>query len=126
MRYPPDEMTSLNQLGWMAMGFGAMMANTSMVIVWPGSNGTVVLSQRKAPGLVEPTPDPSPSRGVATLLTHTLDVSAHTRGIVASLIWLLLSAVKFFLFNRLLHCGFVHRHNREPDLGVWLHTRRLL
>lgn len=70
-----DELTSLNQLGWMAMGFGGVMANTSMVIVWPDSDGSIVVSQRKAPGEVEPSPDPAPPRGIVTLLTQSIDVS---------------------------------------------------
>ncbi|EIN07789.1 hypothetical protein PUNSTDRAFT_40215, partial [Punctularia strigosozonata HHB-11173 SS5] len=71
-------LTSLNQLGWMAMGFGPVMANTSMVIVWPDSDGTIVMSQRKAPGEVEPSPDPTPLRGVATLLTQSIDLTEST------------------------------------------------
>ncbi|THH26653.1 hypothetical protein EUX98_g7532 [Antrodiella citrinella] len=54
------------KLGWMAMGFGQTMANTPMVIMWPNSDGTITLSQRKAPQEVMPTVDPSPPR-VATI-----------------------------------------------------------
>ncbi|KAI0630134.1 hypothetical protein C8Q77DRAFT_244220 [Trametes polyzona] len=57
-------------LGWMAMGFGSQMANTPMVIMWPNSDGSITLSQRKAPSEVMPTVDSSPPR------TATLDASA--------------------------------------------------
>ncbi|KIP02587.1 hypothetical protein PHLGIDRAFT_95856 [Phlebiopsis gigantea 11061_1 CR5-6] len=46
----------------MAMGFGSQMANTPMVIMWPNSDGTITLSQRKAPQEVMPTLDASPPR----------------------------------------------------------------
>ncbi|EMD38635.1 hypothetical protein CERSUDRAFT_135562 [Gelatoporia subvermispora B] len=55
-------MRSLNQLGWMAIGFGTRMQDSSMVILWPNANGSVTLSQRQAPGEVEPLPDSSPTR----------------------------------------------------------------
>ncbi|KAI0371728.1 hypothetical protein BV20DRAFT_941333 [Pilatotrama ljubarskyi] len=55
-------MKSLNQLGWMAVGFGAQMVNTPMVIMWRNPDGSVLLSQRQATGLVEPTPLASPAR----------------------------------------------------------------
>lgn len=43
-------------------GFGSQMANTPMVIMWPNSDGTITLSQRKAPAEVMPTVDSSPPR----------------------------------------------------------------
>ncbi|OJT06970.1 hypothetical protein TRAPUB_2171 [Trametes pubescens] len=52
-------------MGWMAMGFGSFMSNTPMVIMWPNSDGTMTLSQRKAPSEVMPTVDSNPPR-VAT------------------------------------------------------------
>ncbi|EIW63574.1 uncharacterized protein TRAVEDRAFT_161917 [Trametes versicolor FP-101664 SS1] len=60
--------------GWMAMGFGSTMANTPMVIMWPNSDGTMTLSQRKAPQEVMPTVDPSPPR-VATANTAASDLT---------------------------------------------------
>ncbi|KZP28230.1 hypothetical protein FIBSPDRAFT_927663 [Athelia psychrophila] len=53
-------------LGWIAMGFGATMANSPMVIVWPNSDGSVTLSQRMASAEVMPTVVSSPPR-VASL-----------------------------------------------------------
>ena len=47
-------------------GFGKQMAGTPMVIMWPNSDGTVTLSQRKAPYETQPTLDSNPPR-VATL-----------------------------------------------------------
>ncbi|CAL1705877.1 unnamed protein product [Somion occarium] len=49
-------------LGWMAMGFGAQMANTPMVIMWSNSDGSITLSQRKAPAEIMPTVDSNPPR----------------------------------------------------------------
>ncbi|GJE90223.1 CBD9-like protein [Phanerochaete sordida] len=53
-------------LGWMAVGFGQQMANSPMVILWPNSDGSITLSQRKAPAEVMPTVDQNPPR-IATL-----------------------------------------------------------
>ncbi|KAL4253110.1 hypothetical protein ABKN59_002173 [Abortiporus biennis] len=49
-------------LGWMAMGFGATMANSPMVIMWPNSDGSITLSQRKTNAEVMPTVDSNPPR----------------------------------------------------------------
>ncbi|KAF7974921.1 hypothetical protein HWV62_10953 [Athelia sp. TMB] len=54
--------TGSSSLGWIAMGFGAQMANSPMVIVWPNADGSVTLSQRMAPGEVMPTVVASPPR----------------------------------------------------------------
>ncbi|KAF7978966.1 hypothetical protein HWV62_44207 [Athelia sp. TMB] len=54
--------TGSSALGWIAMGFGAQMANSPMVIVWPNSDGSVTLSQRMAPAEVMPTVVASPPR----------------------------------------------------------------
>ena len=43
-------------------GFGTQMANTPMVIMWPNSDGSITLSQRRAPGEIMPTVDSSPPR----------------------------------------------------------------
>ncbi|KAI0674858.1 hypothetical protein C8Q78DRAFT_988665 [Trametes maxima] len=51
-----------SELGWMAMGFGSVMTGTPMVIMWPNSDGSITLSQRKAPGETMPTVDASPPR----------------------------------------------------------------
>jgi len=55
-------------LGWMAMGFGGTMAGSPMVIMWPNTDGSITLSQRKTSAEVMPTVDPSPPRP-ATLET---------------------------------------------------------
>ncbi|EJD05915.1 uncharacterized protein FOMMEDRAFT_104262 [Fomitiporia mediterranea MF3/22] len=60
------QLTALNQLGWMAVGFGMQMADAKMVIMWPNFDGSVSLSQRTATGEVEPNPDPNPPR-IATI-----------------------------------------------------------
>ncbi|KAL5490385.1 hypothetical protein ACEPAI_5218 [Sanghuangporus weigelae] len=69
------QMTALTQLGWMAIGFGTQMADANMVIMWPNSDGSVTLSQRTAPGLVEPVPDPDPSR-TATSYNPLINLSS--------------------------------------------------
>ncbi|TDL27428.1 hypothetical protein BD410DRAFT_714470 [Rickenella mellea] len=64
-------MTALAQMGWMAIGFGTVMQDSSMVIMWPNSDGTVVMSQRTADGLVEPKPDRSPPRTASIFMPLT-------------------------------------------------------
>ena len=49
-------------------GFGDQMANTPLVILWPTANGTIVLSQRQASGLVEPLPVTDPPRQATVAL----------------------------------------------------------
>ncbi|TFK90960.1 hypothetical protein K466DRAFT_635248 [Polyporus arcularius HHB13444] len=56
------ELKALNQLGWMAIGFGSTMANSPMVILWQTANGTTMLSQREASSRVEPLPVAHPPR----------------------------------------------------------------
>ncbi|KAJ7502499.1 hypothetical protein B0H11DRAFT_1988792 [Mycena galericulata] len=62
--------------GWMGMGFGIQMSNTPMVIMWGNSDGSVTLSQRQAPGEVQPTLVSSPPR-VATLSTDLSTTSGN-------------------------------------------------
>ncbi|KAK7693207.1 hypothetical protein QCA50_002773 [Cerrena zonata] len=64
------ELKSLNQLGWMAIGFGTSMSNSAHVILWKNADDKVTISQRRSPGQVEPLLDPSPPR-VATLSPRT-------------------------------------------------------
>ncbi|PSS35565.1 hypothetical protein PHLCEN_2v1476 [Hermanssonia centrifuga] len=71
-------------LGWMAMGFGSQMANTPMVIMWPNTDGTVTLSQRKAPAEVMPTVDSNPPR-IATLESSLSDLSGSNPKLVFSI-----------------------------------------
>ncbi|KAI5124526.1 hypothetical protein M0805_003050 [Coniferiporia weirii] len=66
------QMTALNQMGWMATGFGTQMEDARMVIMWTNSDGSITLSQRTAAGLVEPEPDPSPPRVATTYLPLTV------------------------------------------------------
>lgn len=44
------------------------MANTSMVILWQTINGTIILSQRQATGLIEPLPVTDPPRRATVAL----------------------------------------------------------
>ncbi|KAJ7049971.1 CBD9-like protein [Mycena amicta] len=62
--------------GWMGVGFGRQMSNTPMVIMWGNSDGTITISQRKAPGEVMPTVDSSPPR-VATSSTALSTTSGN-------------------------------------------------
>ncbi|KAL4251680.1 hypothetical protein ABKN59_003764 [Abortiporus biennis] len=75
------ELKSLNQLGWMAIGFGAQMAGSPMVILWPNPDGNTTVSQRHADGHVQPTLDPSPPRQ-ATISQKT-DLTQETSPILA-------------------------------------------
>ncbi|KAH9991814.1 hypothetical protein BJV77DRAFT_1006009 [Russula vinacea] len=74
--------TGAQKLGWMALGFGHLMSDSAMVIMWPssdadGSYASVTLSQRKAPYETMPTPDPHPPF-VATLeLSETSVTGDH-------------------------------------------------
>jgi hypothetical protein len=71
--------TGSQTLGWMAMGFGDTMEGSPMVIMWPNSDGSITLSQRKAPQEIMPTVDSNPPRIAtlaATLSTATTDSKA--------------------------------------------------
>ncbi|KLO18557.1 hypothetical protein SCHPADRAFT_113148 [Schizopora paradoxa] len=77
------QMSSLNQLGWMAIGFGTLMENSAMVLMWWNGDGSITLSQRTATGDVEPTPDSNPPRVATTYpvlsnLTATLPTLSFT------------------------------------------------
>ncbi|WWC70667.1 uncharacterized protein I206_104618 [Kwoniella pini CBS 10737] len=67
---PSGTAIPLNQFGWIAIGFGNSMINSPMVIVWPNSDGSITLSQRKANNHVTPAVDSNPPRK-ATLLTSS-------------------------------------------------------
>ena len=54
-------------------GFGSTMANSPMVIMWPNSDGSITLSQRKTSAEVMPTVVANPPR-VATLSTSLSSV----------------------------------------------------
>jgi len=78
--------TGDQQLGWMAMGFGHLMRDSAMVIMWPstrdadGSYTSVTLSQRKAPYETMPTLDPDPPF-IATLDVSETSVTSQYRSI---------------------------------------------
>ncbi|KAI0713226.1 hypothetical protein C8Q76DRAFT_620351 [Earliella scabrosa] len=74
------ELKPLNQLGWMAIGFGRQMADTPMVILWQAANGTTILSQRQATGLADPLPVTHPPR--AARVSHR----ANTRSGISSML----------------------------------------
>ncbi|CEL61106.1 hypothetical protein RSOLAG1IB_09757 [Rhizoctonia solani AG-1 IB] len=57
---------SRENFGWMAVGFGDRMVGTPAVVVWPNSDNTISLAQRKATEHASPPIDPAPPR-VATL-----------------------------------------------------------
>ena len=90
----PDALqsTGSRSLGWMAMyvpifhqaassraltligrGFGTLMSNSAMVILWPNPDGNITISQRQAPTEVMPTLDNNPPR-IATLSTDMSNV----------------------------------------------------
>ncbi|KAJ3476097.1 hypothetical protein NLI96_g11400 [Meripilus lineatus] len=71
------ELRSLNQLGWMAVGFGTRMTDSPLVILWPNADGSVTLSQRQAPGQVQPTPVAMPPRK-AILSTRNVDLMSES------------------------------------------------
>ncbi|TBU42503.1 hypothetical protein BD309DRAFT_174747 [Dichomitus squalens] len=66
------QLKALNQLGWMAIGFGDQMVNTPLVIIWQTANGTIILSQRQASGLVEPLPVTDPPRQATVALQASI------------------------------------------------------
>lgn len=51
--------------GWVSLGFGQVMKDAPMVMLWKSSNGSIVLSQRTASGHVKPTPVAQPPRTAA-------------------------------------------------------------
>ncbi|KAJ1308178.1 hypothetical protein OPQ81_003893 [Rhizoctonia solani] len=57
---------SPENFGWMAIGFGDRMVGTPAVVVWPNSDNSITLSQRKATAHASPPIDPTPPR-LATL-----------------------------------------------------------
>ncbi|KAF7315967.1 CBD9-like protein [Mycena indigotica] len=63
--------------GWMGVGFGTQMSNTPMVIMWSNSDGSITISQRKAPSEVMPTVDSNPPR-LATLSTSLSTTSGNS------------------------------------------------
>ncbi|CAK5265805.1 unnamed protein product [Mycena citricolor] len=68
--------TGKQSVGWMAIGFGTVMAGSPMVIMWPNSNGSVTISQRSAPTEQMPTLVANPAR-VATLDTALSTTSGN-------------------------------------------------
>lgn len=62
--------------GWMAIGFGERMANSSMFILWTNADGSVTLSQRQASGRVQPTVVPKPAH-VATIVSTGAHLAAR-------------------------------------------------
>ncbi|KAG8952550.1 hypothetical protein FRC03_012104 [Tulasnella sp. 419] len=56
----------INNLGWMAIGFGTDMVGSPMVITWPNQDGTITISHRRATAQAMPRVVQSPPQ-VATL-----------------------------------------------------------
>lgn len=65
-------------------GFGTIMADSAMIIMWPNSDGSVTMSQRNATGLVEPLVDPLPPR-VATKFAPLISVSIVTALVIQNI-----------------------------------------
>ncbi|KAJ7172681.1 hypothetical protein C8R46DRAFT_160873 [Mycena filopes] len=57
--------------GWVGLGFGRLMKNTHMVVIWDSEDGSPILSQRYGVGHVEPVLEPNPPR-VATMVPPTV------------------------------------------------------
>ncbi|WWC88768.1 uncharacterized protein L201_003681 [Kwoniella dendrophila CBS 6074] len=74
----------VNQFGWISIGFGQTMIESPMVIVWPNSDGSITLSQRKTDNHVTPNVDNNPPRK-ATLLTSSSFSNSKTTSISFSL-----------------------------------------
>ncbi|KAJ7940845.1 hypothetical protein B0H13DRAFT_2299809 [Mycena leptocephala] len=60
--------------GWVGLGFGRLMKDTHMVVIWENEDGSKVLSQRYGVGHVEPVLEPSPPR-VATMIPSTVSLN---------------------------------------------------
>ncbi|BEJ17130.1 hypothetical protein CspHIS471_0605310 [Cutaneotrichosporon sp. HIS471] len=58
----PDRPIPPEKFGWIAIGWGLVMPNSPLVIMWPNEDGTFTLSQRKAPRHVMPSVDHNPPR----------------------------------------------------------------
>ena len=56
-------------------GFGTQMSDAKMILMWPNLDQSVSLSQRTAPGEVEPSPDSNPPRNAT--LYQPLTVVRH-------------------------------------------------
>ncbi|KAJ6546480.1 hypothetical protein DFH09DRAFT_927084 [Mycena vulgaris] len=57
--------------GWVGLGFGRMMKDTHMIVLWERSDGSPVLSQRYGVGHVEPVVERNPPR-IATMVPPTV------------------------------------------------------
>ncbi|KAG9025953.1 hypothetical protein FS837_004769 [Tulasnella sp. UAMH 9824] len=68
---------AIDDLGWMAVGFGTEMPNSPMVITWPNSDGTITISQREATEHVMPRVVPNPT-DVATLAAGNTILSTNS------------------------------------------------
>ncbi|KAK1925376.1 hypothetical protein DB88DRAFT_191822 [Papiliotrema laurentii] len=75
---PKGKTIPSDQFGWMSIGFGNKMAGSPMIIVWPNSDGTVTLSQRSAPGNVEPSITSNPARTASLVAASTFANSTST------------------------------------------------
>lgn len=64
-------LSSTQQVGWMAMGFGRRMTGSPIVFMYPDANGVVNLSHRITQSYTMPAPDPNPPR-TADLLSSSV------------------------------------------------------
>ncbi|WWD18392.1 hypothetical protein CI109_102842 [Kwoniella shandongensis] len=67
-----------DSFGWIAIGFGATMANTPMIIAWPNSDGSITLSQRSSKSNVMPTVVSNPPRKASLLTSSSFSDSTST------------------------------------------------
>jgi len=72
-QYMTYEVTPIFEpFGWVGLGFGRLMRDTHMVVIWENEDGSKVLSQRYGGvGHIEPLLEPSPPR-VATMVPPTV------------------------------------------------------
>ncbi|CAE6485187.1 unnamed protein product [Rhizoctonia solani] len=76
---------SRENFGWMAVGFGDRMVGTPAVVVWPNSDDTITLAQRKATvAHASPPIDPAPPR-TATLREDLSTLTGTPSSVVFSM-----------------------------------------
>ncbi|KAF7338461.1 Cytochrome b561 domain-containing protein [Mycena venus] len=64
--------------GWVGLGFGRMMKDTHMVVIWEKEDGSKIVSQRYGVGHVEPVIEPKPPRMVTVVPPTVKETLAHT------------------------------------------------
>ncbi|RXW24173.1 hypothetical protein EST38_g1673 [Candolleomyces aberdarensis] len=67
----------LEEVGWIALGFGEAMVHSPMVIMWKNDDGSMTLSQRITRFYTEPTVVPDPSRIATSVEPKLTAIPAH-------------------------------------------------